>query len=105
MGLGLEPGCEGQLSGEVEGLDEAVFSGFDFLDPSWLPGPALEGALYRAKVTGTQTLATGTGAETNPTTNGRLCSGEWQQVSQGCWLFKGRTRMGCKWSCWYQLCS
>lgn len=27
----------GQLSAEVEDLDEGVFSGFDFLDPSCLP--------------------------------------------------------------------
>lgn len=55
-GWGWRPGCVGQLSGDVEGLDEAVFSGLDFLDPSWLPGPALEVSVSRAKVTGTQTL-------------------------------------------------
>lgn len=45
----------GQLSGDVEDLDEGAFSGFDFLDPSCLPGPALEVAVSRAEVTGTQT--------------------------------------------------
>lgn len=45
----------GQLS-EAEDLDDGVFSGFDFLDLSSLPGPALEAAVSRAKVTGTQTL-------------------------------------------------
>lgn len=53
---GWGPVCVGQLSGEVEDLDEGVFSGFDFLDPSCLPGPAPEVAVSRAKVTGTQTL-------------------------------------------------
>lgn len=39
-GWGWRPGCVGQLSGEVEDLDEGVLSDFDFLDPSCLPGPA-----------------------------------------------------------------
>lgn len=55
-GWGWRPGCVGQLSGEVQDLDEGIFSGFDFLDPSCLSGPALEVAVSRAKVTGTQTL-------------------------------------------------
>lgn len=39
-----------------DSLDEGVFSGFDFLHPRCLPGPVVEVAVSRAKVTGTQTL-------------------------------------------------